>query len=312
MLKRYLIIIIMCIAACHVASANRYADHSVLAEGRWVKIKVAETGFHQLTDDMLVKAGFSDPARVKVYGYGGALQPEQLTDDYLQATDDLKELPVCRQQGRTLFYAVGPVNWSQATNPYRERNHYSDYGYYFLTENSDEPLLLDSETFVSNHYPVPGDYHSLHEVDNFAWYHGGRNLYEREVLEVGVDRNYILTSQERTGKVTVSMSYKDYCNATLLVNDSVVGSIQVDEKTVKSPQNRAYPDKFCKAVQDVWTFTLMNIKTGENKVTIRKESGAEMRLDYIVLSSTHPRPVTDGARNSRRSKESGPSCSPAC
>ena len=290
-LNRYLLCIIMCIAGWHTAAANRYVDHSVLAQGRWVKIKVAETGFHQLTDAMLVKAGFSDPQRVKVYGYGGALQPEKLTGDYLQTTDDLKEVTVCRLQGRTVFYAVGPVNWPLASYSYRDRNPYSDYGYYFLTENSDEPLLQDSATFVSSNYPMPNDYHSLYEVDNYSWYHGGRNLYERDVLGVGVDHDYTLTAQERTGKVTVSMSYKDYCNATVLVNDTMVGSILVDEKTIKSPQNRAYPDKYSKAAQDVWSFTLTNVKTGDNKITIRQESGAEMRLDYIVLSSTHPKPL---------------------
>ena len=63
------------------AQNERYADHSVLANGRWVKVRVPETGIYQLTDQMLRQAGFTDPERVKVYGYGGALQPEKLTAD---------------------------------------------------------------------------------------------------------------------------------------------------------------------------------------------------------------------------------------
>ena len=62
-----------------VAQVNRYAAHSKLAEGRWVKIRIAETGIHELTDSLLLQAGFSHPDRVKIYGYGGALQPEKLT-----------------------------------------------------------------------------------------------------------------------------------------------------------------------------------------------------------------------------------------
>src|SRR5574344_183005 len=35
------------------APVNRYADHSVLAEGRWVKISVPASGIYQLTDKLL-------------------------------------------------------------------------------------------------------------------------------------------------------------------------------------------------------------------------------------------------------------------
>ena len=72
---------------------ERYAEHSVLREGNWAKIRVAESGFYQLTDALIKKAGFSDASRVRIYGYGGALQPEKLSGYYLSATDDLKDVP---------------------------------------------------------------------------------------------------------------------------------------------------------------------------------------------------------------------------
>ena len=77
------------------AASNRYADHSVLREGKWVKISIPDNGFYQLTSTLVKKAGFSDLSKVKIYGYGGALQPESLTGDYLAETDDLKEVPTC-------------------------------------------------------------------------------------------------------------------------------------------------------------------------------------------------------------------------
>ncbi len=55
-----------------------YADHSVLAWGRWAKIRVSESGVHQLTDAVVRKAGFSNINKVKIYGYGGNLQNEAL------------------------------------------------------------------------------------------------------------------------------------------------------------------------------------------------------------------------------------------
>ena len=127
---------------------GRYAEHSVLREGNWAKISVAESGFYELTDALIKKAGFSDASHVKIFGYGGALQPERLTGDYLTATDDLKELPTCTMNGKRVFYGVGPVNWNNKESLARTRNPYADYGYYFLTESEDEPLTTDSATLV--------------------------------------------------------------------------------------------------------------------------------------------------------------------
>ena len=81
-------------------AANRYAAHSMLAEGRWVKIRVADSGIHMLTHYNLKQMGFSEPNRVRVYGYGGQLLSEA---DPEQWTDDLCEVGVWRGEDRILF-----------------------------------------------------------------------------------------------------------------------------------------------------------------------------------------------------------------
>ena len=96
-------------------TSSRYAAHSVLATGKWAKIRVAQSGIHQLTDATIRKAGFSDPSKVKIYGYGGNLVPETLTDSYLREYDDLKEVATCTVGGKRLFYAKGSVSWSSNT-----------------------------------------------------------------------------------------------------------------------------------------------------------------------------------------------------
>ena len=265
--------------------SDRYASHSVLASGSWAKIRVPESGFYQLTDAVVRQAGFSNPSRVKIYGYGGALQPERLTGDYLAETDDLQEVPTCTLGGKRLFYAVGPVNWSTAAAQKRERNPYSDYGYYFLTENDDEPLTLDSATFVGSYYPMPNDYHSYYEVDDYAWYHGGRNLYESTLFGEKVSRTYTLPAYSEGGTVVVSMSYGGACEATVLVNDSVVGTVKAARGSGKS-----FPDDYSTAAADQWTFKLSKGLQASNTVVIRQESGSDMRLDYITIVSTDPQP----------------------
>jgi hypothetical protein len=114
-------------------ASDRYADHSVLRDGIWVKIRIPESGFYQLTEALVRKAGFTDISRVKIYGYGGALQPEKLTGDYLLATDDLQEMATCNVDGKRIFYGTGPVTWTSKDTLQRSRNPYSYYCYYFLT-----------------------------------------------------------------------------------------------------------------------------------------------------------------------------------
>lgn len=266
---------------------KRYADHSVLATGQWAKIRVPETGIYQLTDALIRQAGFSNPSKVKVYGYGGALQPEQLTGDYLATTDDLKEVPQCVVNGRRLFYAVGSVNWSTATSSKRQKNNYSDYGYYFLTESDAAPLTVDSTAFASAFYPSANDYHSHYENDEFSWYHGGRNLYGKTLQSGQQGNTFTLPAYSSAGSLVVEMSYNYYCEATVLVNDSVVGTILVDEKNTA---RKSYMDSHSTAASDTWVFPVAEgVLKSSNTIVIQQKSGRDMRLDYLTLVSQSPR-----------------------
>ena len=128
-------------------AAQRYTETSVLSTGNWAKIRVSKSGIHQLTDAVIKRAGFSSLDKVKIYGYGGALQNEKLVGEELEALDDLKEVPTCTVDGRRLFYAQGPVTWN--SSDVRVRNPYSDYGYYFITQSDETPLSVSAGSFVT-------------------------------------------------------------------------------------------------------------------------------------------------------------------
>ena len=271
--------------------AERYADHSVLQSGTWAKIRIPESGFYQLTDAFIKKAGFSDPSKVKIYGYGGALQPEQLTGDYLSETDDLKEVPTCVIDGRRLFYGVGPVNWESSTATKRIRNPYSDYGYYFLTDESQQdeeeapqaPLSMSQDDFVASYYPTANDYHDLYEVDDYAWYHGGRNLFDKTLYTIGTPRRYSLQANGDKGTLSVALSYNESFSVTIAVNDSVIDTVA---KSVRL-------DSYTEAEETVWDFPLDNLKAGANEITITQTSGGNLRLDYLSLTLDIPKTMTD-------------------
>lgn len=256
------------------AAGERYASSSVLAEGSWAVIRVPETGIYQLSRDLIRKAGFSNPDKVKIYGYGGARQPELLTGEYLEETDDLQELPTITINGRRLFHAVGPVGWHGKSVMERVRNPYSNYGYYFLTENDEEALQVDSIAFAQSFYPTYNDYHALYEVDNYSWYHGGSNLYDAELLPTGTAMDYTLSAHATKAKLGINLSFNGNFSATIAVNGTELGNIMATGVSI---------DSYSKATSRMWTFDLEEELTPTTTVTITKTSGSDVRLDYIVL-----------------------------
>ncbi len=260
------------------AGSERYASKSVLSTGKWAKIRVPHSGIYQLTSDLVRQAGFSDISKVKIYGYGGALQPERLTGDYLAATDDLKEVPTCTVNGKRLFYAVGPVTWN--SNYKRIRNPYSDYGYYFLTESDKEPENIEWNDFVAANYPQAGDYCSLYEVDNYAWFSGGRNLYDATLLLSNNTYKYTVasTGASASGKLTIALSGLGTGGGVkVALNGTELGKITI-------PSVGSY-EKMRTAEQ---TFTVSNLQAS-NEVTLTPDANVpNVRLDYISTYASKP------------------------
>lgn len=129
-----------------VASAfdlSSYASSSALSEGRWVRISVAESGMHLITTDNLRKYGFTDPSKVRVYGYGGARLSDKLTR--ANYTDDLPMVQSVTTDRGIFFYAQGPETWSKysSTSYYTHSlNPFSTVGYYYLSDrDADEPQI---------------------------------------------------------------------------------------------------------------------------------------------------------------------------
>ncbi len=264
--------------ARHIPAAERYASNSVLAHGKWAKIRVPQTGIYQLTADLVKRAGFSDLNKVKIYGYGGALQNEQLVPSELMQLDDLKEVATCVVDGKRLFHAKGPVSWSAPDAVRRTRNPYSTHGYYFITESDTSPLTMDSEQFLNSFYPSADDYHSLHEIDNYAWFHGGRNLFENTPINLNTSKTYeIATPGDNTsGQLSIGISaggnsrVQIELNGDLLgVMDIILGNYDKGNATYKNYQ--------------------VNNLTATNNIRLSTISGGPVRLDYISLAVSQPK-----------------------
>lgn len=260
----------------YASAADIYAEHSLLASGKWAKIRVSSSGVYQLTEATVRQAGFSNINKVKIYGYGGNLQNEALYANDLARTDDLKEVPQCVVGGKHLFYAKGPVSWTSNSSTVRRRNPYSDYGYYFITQSDEEPATVDSATFVSSFYPSPDDYHSLYEVDGYSWYNGGRNLFDPTPISVGGSQQVVITNTtgSQKGRLTVNVSAGGTNQIRIQLNGKDIGTLNVRILD------------YCKAGQNSGTYLLDNLKVdgGKDTITIQNVSGETARLDYVSMA----------------------------
>ena len=146
------------------AQTARYAEHSALAEGKWVKVKVDQTGIYKLTHAELQAMGFSDPTKVSVHGYGGAMLAEDFSQPY---TDDLPATPVWRGNDYLLFYAQGAIQWSYDRSEAlftHTRNPYATAGYYFLTDATETAEMTTQPTVEGATVRLTTfDEHLLHE-----------------------------------------------------------------------------------------------------------------------------------------------------
>lgn len=154
-----LIVVMTAIAApgfdAKAFNPDKYAPSSVLSVGRWVKISVPSTGLYAIPAADLRRWGFNDPAKVRVYGYGGNRISDLLTAaEYI---DDLPEVQsVVTSRGLT-FWALGPEKWTYDNSTWTHSlNPFSTAGYYYLTE-SDEPLR-----------EIPSEGMSIESTTNFA------------------------------------------------------------------------------------------------------------------------------------------------
>ena len=141
--------IAMCLAiaaGAHAFPTDTYAPASVLAEGKWVKISVEQTGLHLISVADLRAWGFTDPSKVRVYGYGGRRIPDHFTLNNYK--DDLPQVQTQLTKRGIVFYGVGALTREEAGNDgthFHTQNPYSSLGYYYLSDRETEARAIPEE-----------------------------------------------------------------------------------------------------------------------------------------------------------------------
>lgn len=165
--------------------ASHYASSSALASGKWVKVRVTEgAGMQFVSNAQLTAMGFADPAKVKVYGFGG-----RVTSDRLDASmpDDLPQIPTIHTASGIVFFGTDHISWSAAmtfSNFTHTMHPYAEESFYFLSDREADALEMEKTVLQ------PGDTlemattfieRLLHEQDIFAPAETGRNLFGEDL-----------------------------------------------------------------------------------------------------------------------------------
>lgn len=202
-------------------SYGQYADHSVLAQGKWVRMAIVSDGPYVLDATFLQNAGFDpasiDPRQIRIFGRPGGMLP-QAND--VARPDDLPELAIevtgeadgsFDAGDKVFFFAQGAHSWnynSESEQYGHEYNLYADTSFYYLTVGPGNGLRIAEEvtpgtpTFTSqSHREI-----FWHEVERENLLKSGR-YWLGEKFDLTLQRTYSfpLRAPDADGNVFVRL-----------------------------------------------------------------------------------------------------------
>lgn len=288
-IMRTLTAMMMCICAIVGARAlplDTYAQQSRLAEGKWVKVSVPATGLYAITDAQLRQWGFQDPAKVRIYGYGGERIADALTvKNYV---DDLPMVQAVRTDRGLVFYGVGPEKWtlSQKGVYINEANVYTTVGYYYLSDTGEDQRPIERQKSESPQGAYMGSYTARwhYEYDRVSageagYLLVGESLKTQPTRKVTFDNMPAGTYSLECAVVTKS-SFASKMN--FLVNGKRLETVTSDNIASTSTLSHVH------ATHTVTTHEFTVDEAGKIEVTLTVDKSSSMTdcwLDYLALNS---------------------------
>ena len=280
-----LVLMLLCLPA--LAGIHSYSDQSVLSEGKWVKIRVSESGVCRMSFSELQNAGLN-PQQLRVFGYGGA----QLAQDFQKAKiDDLPQVPVYVGDDYVLFWVQGPISWTYNSSRFvHTRNTYSDYGYYMLTDNVGALLAPTEADAVTGDATEIKQYlnYQVHELDSI-------NLIDRSGISGGGREFYgeqFGANQQRTFTFNTPNALEDE-RSRVYIDLAAYSTVQTSftatfNNTSDTSVNIAkYPDNYSRGVGGALHYQRTTIPD-QQKVVLKFRSSVASAfgwLNYIEMST---------------------------
>lgn len=291
MIKRATLILLGCILSFSIFADSgmySYAESSVLATGKWKKIRIVNSGVYKLTYQDLTQMGFADPSKVRVYGYGGAMLTEafKYPKPDTKATGDLPEVPVYKGSNYILFWGQGVISWKYSNSLFTHTvNPYSSYAYYFLTDSKGTPSDMAIEQSISNPDITVNtfDDYDVHEKDLVNVGATGREFYGEDFsLTTSQTFPFAIPGITATKPITVGIDFiaKSSAGATFKVSVN-------NQQILSTNMPAASSDQYEKAKSLTTTSYFTNSALDQLinvKIDYGKANDLNCRLNYIRLN----------------------------
>jgi hypothetical protein len=284
----------------------KQAENSVLATGKWFKIKIYRNGIYRLTYEDLKNMGFADPAGVRIFGNGGAMVP---LSNAVPRYDDLIENTIYMNKGDDgtfnqgdfiLFYGKGPVTWTynSITAMFEQKLHqYSNASYYFVTTEAGAGLKIITKT------PVIGtpdleitsfDDYDYHEKNKYNFLKSGRQWFGEKIGNAAFDTAFIFSGLVTDSPVKVKINVVSR-SATqkvfvLTANSTVIGTISLASVDLDNDIGT-----FANQKSALYSFHVTDDRINLKLTYNNTESSDEGYLDYITVNARRRLSITDNA-----------------
>ncbi len=291
--------------AANALTLETYAAESALKEGHWVKVSVTESGMHKISNADLKKWGFSDPSKVRVFGYGGQRLPDILDGSYV---DDLPMTPSVAVADGIVFYAYGLISWNNSRNQYvHAQNPFATAGYYFLTDSMpvDDPMLKSGTGSV--------------DASDCAVTFTERLFHEKELMSPGLTGHLLVGEDFKyTTSQNFTFALHDKADNQMWMQYSFVTKTHSSPSRVTVTVNGANisstPDAVPSTSNDSYSFATEGVfnryfDVEGDKLTVGMTYKSPVtvqlaRLNYITLNYTRHIKMRDGLLNFRASHSS--------
>ena len=262
---------------------TRWAENSVLASGRWVRITVTDDGLYRLPLSLLRSMGFTTPENIRVYGYGGHRQKEKIMPD--TDWDDLEPVALLPTGDGFVFHANGTMTWRSGVHV---KNPYAREASYFVTEAATPAEAIEKvDVMKSDEYEditfLPSSNfqaYAVYDPQEWAWFQGGNQLYESYDYAQGNSRSYTLTLPTYTSRyqtANFSVNFSAAHEESTLVQTTVNG-VELLPFEVQGLTDYSY------AIEKVRRFTGLDEPQQTTTVRFQTTSGHPAHLNYFELS----------------------------
>ncbi|MDX8338486.1 type IX secretion system sortase PorU [Draconibacterium sp. IB214405] len=271
--------------------AINWKSESVLASGKWVKIRTSGKGIYKIPFSMLNDWGFSEPTQVGVFGSGGKM----LSEDPGNLTyDDLEESAIWTAENGgeqcLFFYAPGVTEWTQNESGLfiHSSNEYTASGFFFVGEKESpkQPEFLETVSEEATHTTTEFDCYDFIENDknNLLDLGSGKRWFGNRFTNNG-KRNYSFEladlSEEPEAKLTVSGAARSYQSSSFDVNINSLLAGSVAFKSVDTDETYGvYADDNSNTLDLTLSGTDMDIAVTYDA----SNNSAEAWMDYIELN----------------------------